>query len=80
MINMDFTKIAYRATDNDVRIYMETSNGIQMNNKDYSKVDLLIGSLVSKTVLVIKLSASVFTCFCNYKYLLLLNFQRIVQN
>lgn len=82
MINMDFTKIAYHATDNDVRIYMETSNGIQMNNKDYSKVemDLLIGSLVSKTMLVIKLSASAFTRFCNYKYLLLLNFQRIVQN
>lgn len=39
MINMDFTKIVYQATDNDVRIYMETSNGIQMNNKDYSKVD-----------------------------------------
>lgn len=40
MINMDFTKIAYRATDNDVRIYMETSNGIQMNNKDYSKLQV----------------------------------------
>lgn len=45
MINMEATKIAYHATDNDVKIYMETSNGVQLNNKDYNKVVLLLFSL-----------------------------------
>jgi len=44
MINMDATKIAYHATDNDVKIYMETSNGVQLNNKDYNKVVFLLFS------------------------------------
>lgn len=36
---MDAAKIAYHATDSDVKIYMETSNGVQVSSKDYSKVD-----------------------------------------
>lgn len=38
MINIDATKIAYHAMDNDVKIYMETSNGVQINNKEYNKL------------------------------------------
>lgn len=59
MINMDATKIAYHATDNDVKIYMETSNGVQLNNKDYNKVVLLLFSLKKCFLKMISLSCVV---------------------
>lgn len=37
-VNIDASKVAYHTSENDVKIYMETSNGIQKSGKTYSQV------------------------------------------
>ena len=41
IINIESSKVQYVATGNDVKIYMETSNGVQRAGKEYNKVSLV---------------------------------------
>ena len=34
--------ISYQVKENDVRIYMEPTNGMKIGNKEYSKVGLFV--------------------------------------
>ena len=40
IVNMQASKVKYHTSENDVRIYMETSNGIQKGGKEYNKVSM----------------------------------------
>lgn len=40
-INVDASKVAYQTSANDVKIYMETHNGIS-KGKEYNMVSLLV--------------------------------------
>ena len=53
-INIDASKVAYHTSENDVKIYMETtSNGVQKGGKEYNKVrhkNKLLVTMVTKNL------------------------------